>query len=94
MTYFYTAKAVDKDKIVFANHTDDLAQQPFGDPEGEQPPAGRFRVPEGTPKERIEALLAERIKEHALSKPDNTILVRLSGGGEVVYWDVPKTFKC
>jgi hypothetical protein len=94
MTYFYTAKAVDRDNVVFANHTGDLGDLPFQDPEGETPPAGRFQLPAGTPKAQIESFLAGRIKEHALARPEHTILLRLSQNGEVVYWDVPKTFKC
>jgi hypothetical protein len=94
MTYFYTAKAVDGENVVFANHTRDLDDQSFRDPEGEQPPAGRFQLPPGLPREQIEPRLAEAIKPHALAKPDSTILVRLSEGGQVVFWDVPKTFKC
>jgi hypothetical protein len=94
MTHFYTAKAVDDENVVLANHTNDLAELPFRDPEGEQPPAGRFQVPADTPKDQIESFLAREIKKHALGKRDHTILLRLSENGEAVYWDVPKTFKC
>jgi hypothetical protein len=94
MTHFYTAKAVDADNIVFANHTGDLNEMPFRDPEGEKPPAGRFQVPVDTPKEQVESYLAREIKDHVLQQRDRTVLLRLSDNGEVVYWDVPKTFQC
>ena len=94
MTHFYTAKAIDDETIVFANHTRDLDELPFRDPEGEQPPAGRFQMPADVPKEQLEKRLAAEIKPHVLSHPDDTVLVRLSDGGQVVYWDVPKSFKC
>ena len=94
MTHFYTAKAVDGENVVFANHTLDLDDLPFPDPEGEQPPAGRFQTPADVPKNKMEAFLAREIKAHALQHQDETILLRLADNGEVVFWNMPKTFKC
>ena len=93
MNFFFTAKAIDADNVVVANHTNDLSSLPFDIPDDDQI-AGRFRLPGGMAGERIEHILAERAKPTALEHSDATILLRLSEDGEIAYWVIPKTEKC